>query len=103
MVRIGYCACAGESLQVRGAYAGILFGGAALGDCALLHDATEAYCVDVPRPLKRLGGMNAYRSIEQGIWLAVAERSISAAAIFCTADSNARHPTVLLNRKFDHP
>lgn len=39
---------------------------------ALLHDATEAYCADVPRPLKpHLAG---YAAIERAIWLAVAER-----------------------------
>lgn len=38
----------------------------------LLHDATEAYCADVPRPLKPY--LTNYASIEQGIWWAVAER-----------------------------
>jgi uncharacterized protein len=39
---------------------------------ALLHDATEAYVVDVPRPLKQfLGG---YKKIEDGVWIAVANR-----------------------------
>lgn len=38
----------------------------------LLHDATEAYCADVPRPLKRF--LTGYAQIEQDIWLAVAER-----------------------------
>lgn len=37
---------------------------------ALLHDATEAYVVDVPRPLKRMLG--AYRAMEQVVWLAIA-------------------------------
>jgi hypothetical protein len=39
---------------------------------ALLHDATEAYCVDVPRPLKP--ALSGYKAIEHGIWLAVAAR-----------------------------
>lgn len=39
---------------------------------ALLHDATEAYVVDIPRPLKR--SLPEYRDIEQGVWLAIAER-----------------------------
>jgi hypothetical protein len=38
----------------------------------LLHDATEAYCADVPRPLKAY--LPGYAEIEAGIWRAVAER-----------------------------
>ena len=40
--------------------------------CGLLHDATEAYCVDVPRPVKV--ALKGYKEIEQRIWLAIAER-----------------------------
>lgn len=36
---------------------------------ALLHDATEAYVVDVPRPLKRY--LPDYRAIEQSVWNAI--------------------------------
>ena len=39
---------------------------------ALLHDATEAYVVDVPRPLKRYLGR--YRDIEDMVWLAIVAR-----------------------------
>lgn len=39
---------------------------------ALLHDATEAYVVDVPRPLKRV--LDGYREIEQRVWYAIAVR-----------------------------
>jgi 5'-nucleotidase len=39
---------------------------------ALLHDATEAYIVDVPRPLKN--SLPGYRQIEAMVWLAIAER-----------------------------
>jgi len=39
---------------------------------ALLHDATEAYVVDVPRPLKRLLGEN-YEAIEGRAWGAIAK------------------------------
>lgn len=38
----------------------------------LLHDAPEAYCVDIPRPLKPY--LTNYRAIEQGNWLAIAAR-----------------------------
>ena len=40
--------------------------------CGLLHDGTEAYCADVPRPLKRM--LTGYAEIEQGVWVAVASR-----------------------------
>lgn len=44
---------------------------------ALLHDATEAYLVDVARPVKK--GLSNYAEIELRNWVAVAERfSISA-------------------------
>lgn len=33
----------------------------------LLHDASETYCVDVPRPLKRAPGMEIYRLYEKRI------------------------------------
>lgn len=39
---------------------------------ALLHDATEAYVVDVPRPLKRY--LPEYRAIEDRVWRAIAAR-----------------------------
>lgn len=39
---------------------------------ALLHDATEAYVVDVPRPLKRY--LPEYKAIEAEVWKAIAER-----------------------------
>lgn len=38
----------------------------------LLHDAPEAYCCDIHRPLK--GALAGYAAIELGIWQAVAER-----------------------------
>jgi hypothetical protein len=38
----------------------------------LLHDASEAYCVDVPRPLKRSQAGNA--DIEERLWQAIASR-----------------------------
>ncbi len=39
---------------------------------ALLHDATEAYVVDVPRPVKP--ALTNYREIEDRVWVAIAER-----------------------------
>lgn len=38
----------------------------------LLHDAPEAYCVDIPRPLKPY--LTNYRAVEQDNWLAIAAR-----------------------------
>lgn len=39
----------------------------------LMHDATEAYCMDIPRPLKvALGAV--YANLEHSAWLAIAER-----------------------------
>lgn len=38
----------------------------------LLHDATEAYLVDMPRPIKK--GMPQYNVLESRLWLAIADR-----------------------------
>jgi len=40
----------------------------------LLHDASEAYCVDMPRPIKHSPGLIPYRKIEQDIMNCVAQR-----------------------------
>lgn len=37
----------------------------------LMHDASESYCVDVPRPLKHLVGMEAYRAHEKRVMKAI--------------------------------
>jgi 5'-deoxynucleotidase YfbR-like HD superfamily hydrolase len=39
---------------------------------ALLHDAPEAYVVDVPRPLKHSGIIDGYKQIEATVWEAIA-------------------------------
>lgn len=39
---------------------------------ALLHDATEAYVVDVPRPVKRY--IPDYKALEERVWLVIAQR-----------------------------
>lgn len=39
---------------------------------ALLHDATEAYVVDVPRPVKRY--LPDYNVIEERVWAAIVEK-----------------------------
>jgi hypothetical protein len=39
---------------------------------ALLHDATEAYVVDVPRPVKQF--LSNYKAIEGSVWNAIAVR-----------------------------
>jgi 5'-deoxynucleotidase YfbR-like HD superfamily hydrolase len=36
-----------------------------------MHDAGECYCVDVPRPLKYLAGMEAYRAHEKRVMKAI--------------------------------
>lgn len=38
----------------------------------LLHDATEAYLVDIPKPIK--GFLGNYEEMEQNIYLAIAEK-----------------------------
>jgi hypothetical protein len=38
----------------------------------LLHDATEAYCVDLPRPLKRM--LPVYEGIESALWMVIAAK-----------------------------
>lgn len=37
----------------------------------LLHDASEAYVVDVPRPLKRLEALAGYRAVEEEVQQAI--------------------------------
>jgi uncharacterized protein len=39
----------------------------------LMHDAGEAYCVDVPRPLKHLTGMESYRAHEKRVMKAICQ------------------------------
>ncbi len=40
----------------------------------LLHDATEAYCSDLIRPIKHASEMAAFRRLEDAMWPAIAER-----------------------------
>lgn len=40
----------------------------------LLHDASEAYLVDVPSPLKCLPAFDEYREVEKRLMLAICER-----------------------------
>lgn len=40
----------------------------------LLHDASEAYITDLPRPIKHAPGMEKFRDAEKKIELAIAER-----------------------------
>lgn len=46
--------------------------GAAMGLAGLLHDATEAYLIDVPRPIKP--ALEGYKRIESDVYYAVAKR-----------------------------
>lgn len=41
---------------------------------ALLHDATEAYCVDLPMPLKRSTELAAFKGVEDRIWAVIAPK-----------------------------
>lgn len=40
----------------------------------LLHDASEAYLVDMPRPIKRLKELQPFRDIENNVMLAICEK-----------------------------
>lgn len=40
----------------------------------LLHDATEAYLVDMPKPIKRLETFSNFRDIESSIMVVIAEK-----------------------------
>lgn len=62
---------------------------------ALLHDATEAYVVDVPRPVKRY--LDNYKDIEAKVWGAIAIRfGISATLPASVHDADNR---ILLTEK----
>jgi hypothetical protein len=45
-----------------------------LARLGLLHDATEAYCSDMVRPLKRSPEMHAFRDLEDALWCVIAVR-----------------------------
>jgi uncharacterized protein len=54
---------------------------------ALLHDATEAYLVDIPRPLKRM--LPAYELIEDNLWRVIAsEFGLPAEMPQCVKDAD---------------
>lgn len=42
--------------------------------CGLLHDASEAYLLDIPRPLKRLPMFEPYREYEERLMHMIAEK-----------------------------
>jgi hypothetical protein len=42
--------------------------------CGLLHDAAEAYCQDMLRPIKYLPGMEAYRAVEANLERLIAQK-----------------------------
>ena len=56
---------------------------------ALLHDATEAYLVDVPRPIK--SSLTNYREIEQNLAIAIAQRFTPVGAGWLDFDNDAVH------------
>jgi hypothetical protein len=62
---------------------------------ALLHDATEAYVCDVPRPLKAY--LDAYRAIEDHVWAAIAIRF--GLALELPAEVKQADTRILLNER----
>lgn len=60
---------------------------AELGYAALLHDVSEAYCVDIPHPLKMLPELSGYREIEECI-----EKAVQSA--FLVSPTYAKHPWI---------
>lgn len=58
---------------------------------ALHHDDPEAYCVDLPRPLKHSGLLDNYRDIEEVIWQAIAGKmGIDPVLPQCVKDADVR-------------
>lgn len=77
----------------------------------LLHDATEAYLVDIPSPLKRSGRFNAYLEFEKNMQTAICARfglknaeptSVKAADKIMLA-TEARDLMVNLRKDWDYP
>jgi hypothetical protein len=64
---------------------------------ALLHDATEAYVVDVPRPLKRM--LRDYGPIENGVWLAISRHFGLPASIDLPASVKDADNRILLTER----
>ena len=63
-----------HSLRVYMVFKGLVAGTELAEDkkaqlCALLHDATEAYCGDMIRPIKR--GMPNYKDMENNLWACI--------------------------------
>lgn len=56
---------------------------------ALLHDASEAYLVDIPAPIKRLPGMQAYRDLERRV-----QRAILSAFLPGDVERHLDHPAI---------
>lgn len=54
---------------------------------ALMHDASEAYCVDIPKPIKLMPELAGYREIEKRVEAAVQQR-------FSIAAEHAHHPWI---------
>lgn len=65
----------------------------------LLHDASEAYCIDVPRPLKPF--LVGYREIEKGVMHAVATWSGLPASVFKSAPVKRADEILLMTEARD--
>lgn len=64
---------------------------------ALLHDATEAYVVDVPRPLKRY--LANYKDIEAAVWRAIVKRFGLSGADPLPAEVDAADNRIILTER----
>lgn len=65
----------------------------------LLHDASEAYVCDLPRPLKHTEALRAYRDLEDGVQAAVCEKFGLAASM--PASVKAADSTLLRTEQRD--
>lgn len=61
-----------------------------LGRLALLHDAAEAFCVDMPAPIKRMPEMEGYRHLIARVERAICARFASQIAMQAGGEAGSR-------------